>query len=702
MRNSILYCLGICCVTITAVSAEDEPVRLPEVVVTATRSDTDLLDLPYTSHVLTDVELRLEQMVRTVPEALNETPGVMVQKTAHGQGSPYIRGFTGFRTLMLVDGIRLNNSTFREGPNQYWSTVDPLSLDRLELVKGPSSVLYGSDAIGGTVNAITRSRDEFGDGFLWDRRVYYRYASAEDSHMGRGEVTGSVDQKLGFVVGASVKSFGDLETGDASDRQPTTGYDEWDGDAKMEYRFTETSRLVVAYQHVDQDDIWRTHRTVYAVPFEGTTVGTDLRHIFDQNRDLAYAQYHVEPLSDAIESIKLSVSYHRQAEDLSRIKSDLKGETQTVDVDTAGWGIQFTSSSPVGRLTYGAEYYRDWVNSTRDNFNADGSFAGSAVQGPVADDANYDLVGVYLQDEIPVGSSVDLILGVRYNYARADADKVLDPETGNTISITDDWNNVVGSGRVLWRVDEARRWTLFAGASQGFRAPNLSDLTRLDIARSGELETPAPGLDPEEYVSLEGGARLQLETFTAEVSYYYTFIDGMIVRAPTGNVVNGALEVTKRNAGDGFIQGIEAMARWQWHPQWSLFGWISWMEGAADQYPTSSPVPVEEDISRLMPLTGQLGLRWDHPKRKLWAEIVGLMADRQDKLNTADTLDTQRIPPGGTPGYGVIAIRGGWRVRENITVTGGIENLTDKEYRVHGSGLNEPGRNAIVAVEIKL
>lgn len=98
------------------------------------------------------------------------------------QGSPYLRGFTGFRTLMLIDGIRLNNSTFRDGPNQYWNTVDSLALERLELVCGPSSVLYSSDAIGGTVNALSLGRQEYPGGFDWDARTFYRFASAEDSH----------------------------------------------------------------------------------------------------------------------------------------------------------------------------------------------------------------------------------------------------------------------------------------------------------------------------------------------------------------------------------------------------------------------------------------------------------------------------------------------------------------------------------------
>ena len=84
---------------------------------------------------------------------------MLVQKTANGHGSPFIRGFTGRQNLLLVDGVRLNNSTFRSGPVQYWNTVDPLSIDHIELIKSQGSVLYGSDAVGGTLNAFTKSSD---------------------------------------------------------------------------------------------------------------------------------------------------------------------------------------------------------------------------------------------------------------------------------------------------------------------------------------------------------------------------------------------------------------------------------------------------------------------------------------------------------------------------------------------------------------
>ena len=112
---------------------------------------------------------------------------------------------------------------------------------------------------------------------------------------------------------------------------------------------------------------------------------------------------------------------------------------------------------------------------------------------------------------------MDLILGSRYTYARAEANRVRDPVTGLTTSVEDDWRSVVGSGRVMWRVDQEGHGRLFSGVSQGFRSPNLSDLTRFDVAQSGEIETAAPGLEPEEFIALESGVKTQFKQVSAEV-----------------------------------------------------------------------------------------------------------------------------------------------------------------------------------------
>ena len=109
-------------------SSEASAYDLEEIVVTASRRAENAFSSPYAVIVQGMNELQEIRQVRTIPDAMRELSGVMVQKTGHGQGSPYIRGFTGLRTLFLIDGIRLNNSTLREGPNQYWNTVDPFSV----------------------------------------------------------------------------------------------------------------------------------------------------------------------------------------------------------------------------------------------------------------------------------------------------------------------------------------------------------------------------------------------------------------------------------------------------------------------------------------------------------------------------------------------------------------------------------------------
>lgn len=244
--------------------------RLEEVVVTATRSEERVLNLPYTAERIPGAALRREQMAASLPEALTETPGIVVQQTAHGQGSPFLRGFTGFRTVALVDGIRLNNSTFRDGPNQYWSTIDALAVDRLEVVKGPGSVMYGSDAVGGTVNALMRApRYGFDQNIRWSGATYYRFGSAERAHLGRGEFGAAEREQWGFTLGFSTKTFGDVQGGEDVGRQAHTGYDQWDTDAKMEYFLSPSTKLTVAYQRTEQDDVERTHRTIYGLTWEG-------------------------------------------------------------------------------------------------------------------------------------------------------------------------------------------------------------------------------------------------------------------------------------------------------------------------------------------------------------------------------------------------------------------------------------------------
>jgi hemoglobin/transferrin/lactoferrin receptor protein len=322
------------------------------------------------------------------------------------------------------------------------------------------------------------------------------------------------------------------------------------------------------------------------------------------------------------------------------------------------------------------------------------------VQGPVADDATYDLVGVFVQDSVSLADGVlEVTPGARFTRAELNADHVLDPVRGKTTTRSEEWDAVVGSLRAMAPLGEHRHHALYAGVSQGFRAPNLSDLTRLDTARSTEIETPVDELDPERFVSAEVGARCQGDKLSAEVAFYHTWIEDMIVRAPTGRTVDELQEVTKKNAGDGYVQGAELTLRYQLAAEWQARLIASWMDGEVEAYPTSEPIRANDDLSRVMPLTGQAALRWQPAGANFWTEAEVEAAEKADQLSADDARDAQRIPPGGTPGYAVLTWRSGFAVADGFKLTVALENVTDEDYRIHGSGVNEPGRNVVVQAD---
>ena len=696
-----------------------EPHALPETIVTATRTARSVKELPNSAAVVSGERLRNELMAPNMPEALREQPGVMLQKTGVGWTSPYIRGFTGFRTLLLVDGIRFNNSTFRDGPNQYWSLVDPWSLERLELVKGPGAVMYGSDAVGGTVNAITRS-PQLGEGVeanSWERHVSTLYSSADNSLVGRGEVSGNINNRLGYQVGYTWKDFNDLRAGRGTGLQSHTGYDEWNGDLKLDYLLTPNQKLTFAHLQTTQDDLWRTHRTIYGESWQGTAAGTDLRDSFDEAHQLTYLKYDAVDLGGVVDAIHAALSWQKQQEDETRIKAKTDGagkvitpytypttEYQGYDVGTLGLNLALESPSPIGRWTYGVEYYRDSVSSYKRTYNRPaGTLKSVDIQGPVADDAAYETTGIFAQDVMPLGERWELTLGGRYDYARADAARVKDPVSGLPVAMSDRWDSFTGQSRLMYSVDEERHWRLFGGVAQSFRAPNLSDMTRYDIARTNELETPSANLEAEHFLTYEMGVKADHARWSGELALFRTEIQNMIVRAPTGNTVGGLREVMKKNAGRGYIQGVELGGEFRATTEWTLFANVTWLDGEVDGYPTSAAVRQREPVSRLMPATVNGGARFEPLcwNKKFFLEASCTVAQKQDEMSAADRADLQRFPPDGTPGYELFNLRAGYQITPDIKIAAALENIFNRNYRIAGSGSNEPGRNLVLGFDAK-
>ncbi len=672
-----------------------EVTNLPPVVVTASRVSEPVNQAAASVVKISSAEL-FENQTRSLPEALDMTPGVMVQKTSNGQGSPYIRGFTGFRTLMLVDGIRLNSPVFREGANQYWNTVDSYSLDSMELLEGPGSVLYGSDAVGGTLQAFTRLPEYAPDGGadVWGGRLAARVSSAERSVTGRAEGEYGTDQWAG-LFGVTYKNFGDLEGGKHVGRQRKTGYDEMDYDAKVRIALRGDRELIFARASVDQDDVWRTHRTPYGISWHGTAVGTEPEHTFDQDHSITYLRYIDREETLLYDEMQATVYFQRQEETKDVVKKDKSETLDGFDVQTWGTTADMIKETALGTLAYGAEYIHDDIDSFRNNYKADGTLSSVGIQGPVADNSVYHTAAVYVQDRIKLSDRWELTVGGRGTYARADIGRYENFETHphTPASMDADWFDLCGHARLAYRViDEL--WLLYASVSQAYRAPGLSDLTRFDVSRSSDIETPATDLQPEKFLSGELGTRVTADPVDWHLAYFYTRIQDLIIRQAA---LDGTY--TKINGGDGYVHGVESELRVRLSRQWLSRTGFTWMEGYTD-YDTADGTKVTEPV-RTMPLTVYTALRWESESRRFWAEASERATDKEDRLTAADLTDTQRIPPGGTPGYAVTDLRCGWRVKKNLSLVTAVENVLDTDYRIHGSGSNEPGRNFILSAEYR-
>ena len=670
--------------------------------VTASGFAEDELATPYTFQSL-DQQTMMQRGVRTLPEALSLVPGVMVQKTTHGHGSPYIRGFTGRQNLLLIDGIRFNNSGFRSGPVQYWNTIDAFSIDRLEVIKSQGSVLYGSDAAGGTINLHTRAADfrseAAGRGFSHGSTLY-RYDTNGGSHTGRLEAQVGEGGSFGLHVGATYRDFGDIRDRMLGTMEKT-GYEEFDYDLRFDAALSQKHTFTVAHQAVEQDDVWRTHNTIYFEPWRGTSLtNPDLARIYDQERELTYARVAGEDLGGAVDAYKLTISYQRSDEHFNRTRTVAPNTSVQLDrtqVDTLGAALNLESKVDAATIAYGVDYYRDEVDSNTNTllFNPSNALISNttAIQGPLGDDATYDLLGVYALGRLPASDDLEFTLGGRYTYAKADIGRLNDG--GTPISADKDWEEATFNLRASYRLDP--EWSLYGGASQAFRAPNIDDLSSLKSSRTGVISTGSLDVEPEHFLTYEVGTRHVGKDVGLQAAVYYTDIQDLITSRPIG-VVPGTGEIitTTTNGSSGWLAGGELESSWQMDRDWLASGFVAYVDGEADAFPTGSLTAVTQPISRLMPVTGSLALRWTQPQGRFWVETRGIAAAHEGRLNSADRADTSRFPPAGTPRYFAMMINSGYKVSDNVEFLLTLENVTDTSYRIHGSGVNQPGFNAIL------
>ncbi len=613
--------------------------------------------------------------------ALQNEVGVLMQRTAIGQASPFVRGLTGQQVLILVDGIRLNNSFFRRGPNQYFNTIDPGMVDHIEVVRGQGSVLWGSDAIGGVINVVSRGPDSHWGRYHNDyfgKEFHQTINTADSGSYSRLNVEGWMGN-AGFFGGGSYLNVHDLDTGFSFGRQPGTNYSQYAGDLKFQYLVDDNQMLTFSLQHHEQEDVPRSDRFPgYPGDINNSNTPGRARFFDPQQRDLAYLRYEALDLMEGIDALTLTASYHRQREIQTRgIPTVRKQET---DVETTGINlVAVHDADQLGRFSVGVDWYHDDVDS---------NFGGTASGVIVPDDAYYERIGTFLNWDVELTDRLSATAGVRWEGIETSGTPILQVDDGMGVTIPtptavsanyQDWVSQVGL--VFEVVPEVH---LVGSISEGFRAPNLDDLmaNNPNVAQMA-MSIPSLGLQPERSLNYELGVKTNHDRLRTQTFVYWLDIENNIVSVPTAT----AFTFGSANQ-DSFVQGVEFDGEYLLDQGWALYGNFWYTFGRNDI--TNAP------LSRIPPTQGIFGLRWRAEDAKSWFSIYTWMVRRQDRLDPVRDIRDERIPAGGTAGYATLNLRAGhaFGCADRHRVSLGLENITNKEYLVHGSGVFGTGITA--------
>jgi len=658
--------------------------------VTASRNDPTL-KIPQSVNILTASTIR-DREAQTAAEALRQETGLAVQKTNHGGGSAIIRGMSSNHILILVDGIRMNNALYRLGNHQYLTTVDDWALQRIEVMRGPGSLLFGSDALGGAINLITTLPDTSA-AVREQFNVNARFSTADFERTLHSDAL-VLRPRWNFVGGFSHKQYGNLRRGGFSiypqlERSGTSlvqspsGFTGYDFNLKFNLFPAADQRMTLAYQRSRQFDVPRYDK------YENN--GYYLWKYDPQERDLGYIKYSAERLEwGFFDQVALTLSVHRQGE--GRVKQFRPNAKKTNEYDDdLSKGLQLLFKKALfqkHKLTYGLDFYSEDIHSQRSKFDPETGLTRKSLKARYPDGALYRSGGVYIMDSWRQSHSLQIESGLRYSliqtrFSTADS---------SFSKINLQFRSVTGSAGFSWIASE--RWILKSRLAQGFRAPNLSDLAKFGQSKGTVFEIPNYNLLPEKLVSAEATVGYRAGRLRSELTAYYSYIYDILSSVPALYLGRPTIERdgqvfsvhTKMNNGRGYIRGLEFRFNYNLTAHSGIDGNLTDTFG--------QNITKQEPLSKIQPTFGML--RYYHRSRGVHQQFYLRFALKQDRLSS-DDLSDPRIPAGGTPGWYTLNYRISFSAGPNIRLHLSMENIMDFNYREHASGINAPGRNLIIS-----
>lgn len=655
--------------------------RIPNTTVTAARKAQSRLSSHHAVGVVDESALS-RQGPGSTADVLQGAPGVAVQKTTPGHGTPIVRGLIGKNILVLYNGIRLNPPTLRPGGNQTMSTIGSDGLDRIEILRGPASALYGSEAVGGVVQMIRRP-PQTTEHTEWTSEASFRARSADLSARAHAGLRGA-SQRASVAAGFSAATYGDLAPGGNGPSQRPTAYNEWSAYGTGRYDLGPRRRLVGDVLVGQQSQVPR---------YDQVASGAFDTYVYDpQDRLLAALHIIDEDPGYGITALEATASMQRERE--GRTTRRTNSETTAIEEDHISTGGVFLQATaiPKGRhvLRLALEGYGSGIGSDRKESSSTGTVT---VRGAFPDGSQTQSTGILLSDDIAVSENTELGLSVRRSDAWLAA-----PAVDSFGAFDAHYSDITG------HVSINHRWRTglhgVASIGRAFRAPNLNDTVALKATSSG-VDAPATGLRPESSTGFELGLIGSIDIGNWEIFIYHNEFQDLIVERPgtylgipfldengNGRQDEGEPPIeVKVNADHAFISGMEAATSLGLGSSWTVDSAITWTYG----HNRSDGVPMR----RIPPLGGHLEVTRDFGSWLFGGRTQ--FSASQRRLSPGDQ-DDPRIASGGTDSWLDAGLFTTFQSNAlEWTLFAG--NLFDARYRPHGSGVDRPGRHVTLSMQ---
>ncbi len=704
--------------------------NLDEFIISANRWEQKENEVPIHISLIKSQEAAFFQP-QTSADLLNYSNEIFVQKSQQGGGSPMIRGFAANRILLVIDGVRMNNLIFRSGNLQNSILIDPNSVEEAEILFGPGSVIYGSDALGGVLDFHTRKLSLATDTSRFKASGLFRFSSAAKEQSKHIDITFE-HQKWASFTSFSHSSFGDLRMGKTGDPrmlrktyvqrignrdsiivnddpllQRFSGYDQWNVLQKFKLRLNSLWDIQYAFHYTTSSNIPR-----YDKLFETKNTLPKYAdwHYGPQNWMMNRLQINGKPGTPLVDMMKIIFAQQKVQE--SRIKrkynkDDEKHFIEDVNIYSLNLDAEkFLSKNSI--LTYGLEAIYNGGHSTAYALNLrDGSRKRIGSRYP--NGKNYSQsMGGFLHWKRNINPLLSFQSGLRYEvyhlYAGFSDRSVYELDSlPESISLNN--RALSGSIGIVYRFHPA--WRASANFSNGYRSPNLDDIAKIFDAEPGTMVVANPGLKAEDAYNGDGSLTWSGgDKWKVKITAFYSYLVNIMVRGDFQWNGQDSLYVNDEwlkiravvNAGKGNIYGISGQVKYRFTDGLSTQVFYTWMRGKDG---------MGNAIRHVSPPFGSFYLNYE--KNQWRASAYAIFNGKIAYENLAPTerkkvqryaLDTQNRPY--APAWYTLNFKIRYRYNSNFSLNAGIENILDKAYRPYSSGILAPGRNFLFSLNVRI